>query len=87
MRRIFLSFPFSSRRRFCRWRIMTTTGIATAAVRRGQRFEKYQFGFSAIAAARAGGKTAAAAMEASETYRQIMTQAIQTANASAAAVV
>ena len=57
---------------------MTITGIATAAISTGHRLAKAQSGVEIIAAIKTSGKVNEAAIDASETYRQIKTNTIHT---------
>lgn len=72
---------------FCLWRMITISGMATAAASRGQRSVSFQAGAIPIARSRVRGKDREAAIEASEIYRDVKTIATHTAKANAAQIV
>lgn len=74
-----LSVPAISLFIFSRWRTITVSGIAVAAVSNGHRLAKSQPGVNTIAKIRTIGKAIEAMIEASEIYRHRRTTAVHIA--------
>ena len=85
--KILLSVCVISLFMFSRCRIMTTSGIAVAAITNGHRLAKSQPGVSTIAKTRTRGKAIEAAIQASEIYRHIKATAAHITKTNAAQIV